>query len=40
LITLLKRDHPLKFIMADTKLGFFESFMLSGAAAGGLNDQA
>ena len=23
-----------KFIMADKKLGFFESFMLSGAAAG------
>ena len=25
---------PLKLSMADKKLGFFESFMLSGAAAG------
>ena len=28
------RDYPLKFSMAEKKLGFFESFMLSGAAAG------
>ena len=28
------RDHPSELEMADQKLGFFESFMLSGVAAG------
>ena len=32
--TLCFRDHPFRSNMAEKKLGFFESFMLSGAAAG------
>jgi solute carrier family 25 (adenine nucleotide translocator) protein 4/5/6/31 len=34
LIHFYKRDHPSELEMADQKLGFFESFMLSGVAAG------
>ena len=35
-VSMLQRSSlgPLKFSMAEKKLGFFESFMLSGAAAG------
>ena len=32
--TLCFRDRPFRSNMAEKKLGFFESFMLSGAAAG------